>query len=79
MTKYITVANRPNKIATIHLATCRHLGPEPLAQTSSADRLAFDDGLDAIVAARNAMSSNFGFCGHCLPAYRWLLPNKILS
>ena len=73
MTKYITVTNRPNKVATIHLATCSHLGPDPLAQTSSADRFAFDDGLDAVVAAQSAMPDSFGFCGHCLPAFRWLL------
>jgi hypothetical protein len=55
MPKYITVANRPNRIATIHAANCAYLGPEPCAQTPSADRIEFEDGLEALSAARKAM------------------------
>jgi hypothetical protein len=72
MSKYITVANRPNRIATIHVANCAHLGSEPRVQTVSADRIEFEDGLEALSAARSAMPKNFGFCGHCLPHLRWL-------
>ena len=76
MSKYIMVANRPNRIATIHLANCAHLGSEPLIQTTSADRVEFEDGLEALAAARSAMPRNFVFCGHCLPRFRWLRTNS---
>jgi hypothetical protein len=72
VSKYITVVNRPNRIATIHAANCVYLGPEPCAHTVSADRTEFEDGLEALSAAREAMPKNFGFCGHCLPHLRWL-------
>jgi hypothetical protein len=72
MAKYITVLNRPNRIATVHLASCTHLGPDPLIQTASADRLAFEDGIDALATAKDVMSANFGFCGHCLADLRWI-------
>jgi hypothetical protein len=75
MAKYIMVTNRPNQIATIHLASCAHLGSEPLLQTASAKRVAFEDGLEALSAARNAMPKTFIFCGHCLASLRWLKTN----
>ncbi len=73
MTRFIVVINRPNQIATTHLADCPHLGPDPDASTRSADRLVFDDRLEALIAARNGMPKNFGFCGHCQAKYRELL------
>jgi hypothetical protein len=66
MIKYVAVANRPNRIATIHLATCSHLGPDPMAQTTSAERRGFEDGFDALRFAQREMPLNFGLCGHCL-------------
>jgi hypothetical protein len=68
MSKYILVDNRPNQIATVHLQSCSHLGPEPLIQTASATRTPFDDALEAIKAAAEA--KNFVLCGHCLGEYR---------
>jgi hypothetical protein len=75
MPKYITVANRPNQIATVHVATCSYLGEAPLTKTVSAERFAFEDGLEAISAARNAMPSSFGWCRHCLAGLHWLKTN----
>jgi hypothetical protein len=66
--KYVLVNNRPNQIATVHLSSCSHLGSDPLAQTVSAVRTPFEDGLEAIKAASEA--KNFGLCGHCLTGYR---------
>src|SRR5262245_17348846 len=52
MQKYVLVSNHPNQSETVHVSSCVHLGVEPLLQTISADRQAFDDGLDAMAAAR---------------------------
>jgi hypothetical protein len=41
--EYVTVTNRPNQVATVHLVNCSYLGPAPLMQTVSADRMAFAD------------------------------------
>jgi hypothetical protein len=69
---YIVVVNRPNRVATLNLADCGYLGSEPLAQSASAERIVFEDGLEALSAARNAMPKNFVFCGHCLASFRWI-------
>jgi len=66
MIKYVAIANRPNRIATVHLATCSHLGPDPTAQSTSAERRGFDDGFDALLFAEREMPQKFGLCGHCL-------------
>jgi hypothetical protein len=73
MTSYITVVNRPNKVATVHLATCSFLGANPERSTPSAERVALDGRFEALVAARTGMPGNFGFCGHCQAPYRELL------
>jgi hypothetical protein len=64
--KYITVSNRVNKIATVHLATCSFIGRKPDAQSVSAERRRFDDGFEALAFAQTERPDNFGFCGHCL-------------
>jgi hypothetical protein len=66
MSRYIVVQNIPNRIATVHLSSCSHLGPSPFKSTPSARRSAFGDGLEAVLAARAAMPNKFGLCGHCL-------------
>jgi hypothetical protein len=45
---------RPNQIATVHVSSCPHLESDSLAQTVSALRTSFDDGLEAIRAASKA-------------------------
>ncbi|MBI5262863.1 MAG: hypothetical protein HY852_13705 [Bradyrhizobium sp.] len=70
--KYVTVSNRPNKIATVHLATCADLGTDPLLKSASAERRGFDDGLEALTFARDERPNNYGFCNHCLSRMRWL-------
>jgi hypothetical protein len=67
MSKYVVVHNYPNRIATIHRADCLYLGANPLAQSASADRLPFDDGLEAIATAAQTTAATF--CGHCLADY----------
>jgi hypothetical protein len=47
--KYITVSNRVNKIATVHLSSCSFIGSSPDAQSASAERRGFDDGFAALV------------------------------
>ena len=72
MTGYILVANTPNRVATVHLSDCSHLGSSPLQETASAHRTAFEDGLEAIFAAQSAMPTNFGLCRHCLRRFNRL-------
>jgi len=72
MSKYVVVANRVNQYATIHLAACAHLGANPLLQTASADRFAFDDGLEALTAVRDAKLKSAVWCGHCLDHFQWI-------
>lgn len=72
MSEYVTVTNRPNQVATVHLVNCSYLASAPLMQTISADRMSFADGLDALAAARDGMPKNYGFCGHCLARFKWL-------
>lgn len=72
MSQYVVVANTPNRVATVHLLGCSHLGSPPLRATESAQRNAFDNGLEALLAAQAAMPSNFGLCGHCLKRYKAL-------
>jgi hypothetical protein len=71
MMKYITVADRKNNIATVHLIVCPDLKPLQLGATS-AERGGFIDGLEAIAFVRKEMPGDFGFCEHCLPAFSWL-------
>lgn len=71
MPKYVVVDNRPNRIATIHVMSCRCLGEKPLNQTDSATRTAFDDGLQSLEFASEI--GRFGFCSHCLKKYKLLL------
>lgn len=71
MSKYVVVDNQPNQIATLHLMSCSHLGEDPLKLTASATRIAFDDGLEALARASNAIK--FGICAHCLKMYQPLL------
>jgi len=72
MSEYVTVINRPNQVATVHLASCSFLGPTPLKRTDNAERILFGDGLDALAAAQDGMPSNYGFCGHCLARFKHL-------
>ena len=73
MARYILVNNIPNSNATLHRFDCVHLGPEPMLQTASAERSAYDDGLKAIVVAASKGRRSFYFCGHCLKGYRDLI------
>jgi hypothetical protein len=71
MMKYITVADRKNNVATVHLMACSHLKPLQLG-ASSGERGGFNDGLEAVAFVRKEMPGDFGFCEHCLPAFSWL-------
>jgi hypothetical protein len=64
--KYITVSNRVNKIATVHLSSCSFIGSSPDAQSASAERRGFDDGFAALAFAQAERPESFGCCGHCL-------------
>jgi hypothetical protein len=77
MRSYVLVNNRPNQIATVHKSTCANLGPEPLLQTGSADRIVFDDALHAIKAASETTAKNFVLCGHCLGEYQRFVRTQI--
>ena len=72
MPQYIGVFNRPNRIATVHLSNCSFLGPSPLENSLSAQRRSYDDALEAILAAGEAVPDKFGLCGHCLNRYKKL-------
>jgi hypothetical protein len=76
MIKYVAVANRPNRIATVHSVDCSHIGPDPTAQSASADRRGFGDGFDALRFAQGEMPLNFGLCGHCLKDLRQIVEMK---
>ena len=73
MTKYVVIANRPNRISTVHTSACSYIGLDVLAQSVSAERRGFDDGFEATVFAQNAMPHNFGLCGHCLKDLRRMI------
>lgn len=64
--KYVTVSNRVNKIATVHLSTCSFIGSKPDAQSASAKRRGFDDGFEALAFAQTERPENYACCGHCL-------------
>jgi|GEM_PF-7018579 len=66
MPQYVVVVNRPNRIATVRLSSCSFLGPSPLENSPSAQRQSYDDALEAIHAAQEAVPDKFGLCGHCL-------------
>ncbi|MCJ9700861.1 hypothetical protein [Bradyrhizobium sp. SHOUNA76] len=76
MTKYVVIANRPNRIGTLHSSGCSHIGPDPTAQSPSAERRGFGDGFDALRFAQHEMPLNFGFCGHCLKDLRQIVETK---
>lgn len=76
MVKYVAVANGPNRIATVHLTDCTYIGPDPTAQSASAERQGFEDGFDALRFAQREMPLNFGPCGHCLKDLRQLIEMK---
>jgi hypothetical protein len=76
MTKYVAIANKPNRIATVHSIDCSHIGPDPTAQSTSAERRGFDDGFDALLFAHREMPLNFGLCGHCLKDLRRVFDAK---
>ena len=44
--KYVTVSNRMNKGATIHLSTCSFIQSDSEAHSASAARRGFEDGFD---------------------------------
>lgn len=73
MSQFIVVANTVNQIATVHASRCSFLGAEPTKSTASAQRAAFGDRFDALVAAHDSRLKSFGFCGHCQAEYRDLL------
>lgn len=64
--KYITVSNRVNRIATVHLSSCSHLGENPEASSESAERRGFEDGFDALAFAAAERPGDFLLCGLCL-------------
>jgi hypothetical protein len=65
MSEFITVINGVNRVATVHLATCSMLGRDPTKSTNSAERIVSNDRLSALIAAREGMPQNFGFCSFC--------------
>jgi len=77
MSKYVLVVNTPNQIATVHLLSCGSLGASPLQNTGNATRKDFEDGLDAIAAASNAMPKSFKLCSLCLCRFNDLRIAKI--
>jgi hypothetical protein len=72
--KYVTVSNRVNKVAIVHLSSCSFIGSKPEAQSASAERRGFEDGFKALTFAREERPENFGCCGHCLKS----LPFRVL-
>jgi hypothetical protein len=72
MTDYILVANSVNAVATVHYSNCNFLGSSPNEGTASSFRTGFHDGLEALLAAQNAMPNAFGLCGHCLKRFKGL-------
>ena len=65
---YVTVVNKPNRIATVHKSNCPYLGQFG-ENTASSERIPFDDGLPALAKAQSAMPDRFGFCRHCLKEF----------
>ena len=58
--KYVTVSNRLKRVATVHLATCRDLGENPVLQSISSDRQPFESGLEALAFARESVPLTTG-------------------
>ncbi len=63
---YVVIVNTPNNVATVHDSKCAHIQRHAHLETPSAHRAIYDDGLDAILAAKNARKLNSRICGHCL-------------
>ena len=61
---YVSVINRPNRMATVHVDACSCLGDHP-KETASSSRRRFDDGFEALRDARSGMPQRFGLCRHC--------------
>lgn len=72
--KYVTVSNRVNRIATVHVSGCSFLGGKPDTQSASAERRGFDDGFEAVQFAKTERPENYGCCGHCLKGWKAIAP-----
>ncbi|MDA9549459.1 hypothetical protein ACM43_34405 [Bradyrhizobium sp. CCBAU 45321] len=66
MEKYITVANRRNKVATVHVLTCPYVRGGVEVQSENTTRRAFVDGIEALEFAEASQPANYDFCSHCL-------------
>jgi hypothetical protein len=57
----------------VHLAACSTPGRDPRKSSDSAERIVSNDRLSALIAAREGMPQNFGFCSFCQREFQAVL------